>query len=376
MVWGIGMVKNLLICLVVVLMIVGQTACQNNNGFINRPHRTLAKQHEVSLKKIVQKGNNEQERIKDYLTRMHLNGSVTVIKNHKLVFNKGMGYANFKNHILNQPYTTYPIGSISKAFVAVCILQLQEKGMLSIEDPLSKYIPGFPNGQEIKLVHLLSHTSGIQKPLWKVWDTKPVDMINEAERRPLLFMPGTRWNYKDINYLILGYIVEKVSGTTLHEYIQHHIFAPAGMKSSGFITRENLFPFTSTGYLKIGQHLHSIKKLNPYPLFGCGDIFTTALDLSRFDEALFGGKLISRNRLKEMLRPRSISKYGLGLYNYGNSILSRGVLLGWESLHVYYNDKTQITILLNIHSKRTKIKAIANDIHTIIKLGESHNLEM
>jgi CubicO group peptidase (beta-lactamase class C family) len=78
---------------------------------------------------------------------MHLNGSVTVIKNHKLVFNKGMGYANFKNHILNQPYTTYPIGSISKAFVAVCILQLQEKGMLSIEDPLSKYIPGFPNGQ-------------------------------------------------------------------------------------------------------------------------------------------------------------------------------------------------------------------------------------
>ncbi|MDR6999523.1 serine hydrolase domain-containing protein [Neobacillus niacini] len=368
--------KNLLICLFIILMILGQTACQSMIGIHNHDHQTLAKQHEAKLKEIVQKGKTTQQRISDYLRYKHINGSVAVLKNHKLVYNKGIGYANFKAHILNQPYTSYPIGSITKAFVATSIIQLQEKGMLSIEDPLSKYIPDFPNGREIKLVHLLSHTSGIQKPLWQIWDTRPVDIINEAAKRPLLFYPGTEWDYKDINYLILGYILEKVSGTTLNEYIQKNIFVPAGMKNSGFITEENPFPSTSTGYLKISRHLHPIKKLNPYPLFSCGDIYTTALDLSRFDEALFGGKLISRTSLKEMLRPRSISKYGFGLYHYPDSIFSRGVLLGWESFHVYYKDKTQITILLNIHSKKTKIKAIANDIHTIIKLGKSHHLGM
>ncbi|OIK16424.1 hypothetical protein BIV60_05275 [Bacillus sp. MUM 116] len=369
------MLKNLLIGLFIVLMVFGQTACQSDNGLNISNHRVLVEKHEASLKKIVLKGKTPQQRIKEYLKYKHINGSVVVFKNHKLIINEGFGYANFKAHKLNQPSTTYPIGSITKAFVATSIMQLQQKGKLSIQDPLSKYIPNFPNGREIKLVHLLSHTSGIQKPRLQIWDTTPKDIIKEVEKRPLKFHPGARWDYEDINYFILGYILEKVTGTTLHEYIQKNIFVPAGMKNSGFITSENRFPASSTGYLKLGQHMQSIKTLNPYVLFGNGDIYTTALDLSRFDQAFFGGKLVSKKTLKEMLRPRSISKYGLGFYNYGNSIFSRGVLSGWESIHVYYKDKTQITILLNIHSKKTKIKTIVNDIYTIMNLKQSSNLK-
>jgi CubicO group peptidase (beta-lactamase class C family) len=305
-----------------------------------------------------------RQKIENYLITNHLSGSIAVVKNNKKVFTEGIGYSNIFNRTLNSPSTTYPIGSITKTIVAVCILQLQESGKLTIHDPVSKYVTNLP--KKVKIVHLLNHTSGIQPPIWHIGDKEPKDIIKKAGKRASKFPPGTKWDYNDINYLILGHIVEKVSGSTLQEYIEKNIFKKASMVNAGFITSENPAPFTSNGYIKIAERFINSSKLNTYLLFGCGNIYATALDLCLFDEALMSGKLISYQSLKEMVAPGSKSGYGLGLYHTGDRIYSRGVVGGWESLHVYYKDKTSIVVLLNIRDKQNDIKNIANDIYNIL----------
>lgn len=299
------------------------------------------------------------QKIREYLASNHVSGSISVVKNGMTLFSEGAGYSDISEQTLNRPTTTYPIGSITKTMVAVCILQLQEKGKLRIQDPVSKYVPSLP--KDVKIIHLLNHTSGIRAPIWHAGDQKPKDIIKKAAVK---FPAGTKWDYNDINYIVLGYIVEQVTGGTLHDYIEKNIFEKASMVNAGFI---NSGTISSKGYFKVaGQFLNS-SKLNPSLLFGCGDIYATAQDISLFDEALMTGKLLNNPSVKEMVTPGPKSSYGLGVYHKDDRIYSRGVVGGWESLHVYYKDKTSIVVLLNVRDKQGDIKNIADDIYRIVK---------
>ncbi|MDP4169907.1 MAG: serine hydrolase domain-containing protein [Bacillota bacterium] len=311
--------------------------------------------------------NSLQDKIKKFLLSNKVNGSVVVIRDKKTILDEGFGYSSIEKKIFNQAQTTYPIASITKTFVATSVMQLQEKGKLNINDPLSKYIPDFPNGNKIKLIYLLSHRSGIQKPKWHKGDTTPEALVKEIEKRPLLFQPGTQWDYKDANYMILGYILEKVTGTSLHDYIQKNIFNKAGMKHSGFITRQYPKLYTSTGYILDPVRMYPLGISNPYMLYGCGDIYTTAHDLSLYDQTLMKGDLVSMKSLEEIEKPLSSSHYGLGLYNNGSVISSRGVLGGWESLHLYFKDKTSIVLLLNERHKKSDIYKISDEILHLVR---------
>jgi CubicO group peptidase (beta-lactamase class C family) len=245
-------------------------------------------------------------------------------------------------------------------------MQLQDKGLLSIQDPVSKYIPDFPNGNHIKLVHLLNHTSGIKVPLQRFTARTPEGLIKEMKNYRVKFPAGSKWNYRDENYVVLGYILEKVTGTTLHKYIQKNIFAKAGMKHSGFIAKKNVDVSASTGYVKNKFQLLSAKKVPHASLFGYADIYSTAHDICLYDTSLMNGKLVSRKSLKEILKPGSISNYGLGLYNFGYAVYSRGVIGGWEALHVYYQDHTSIALLLNVRDKNKDIHQISKDLFKIL----------
>lgn len=302
-----------------------------------------------------------QQKIREYLIFNHVNGSVAAVKNNKEIFSEGVGFSDISNRTVNRPTTTYPIASITKTIVAVCILQLQEKGKLRIEDQVSKYVPDLP--KNVKIIHLLNHTSGIQTPIWHPGDRNPKDIIKEASERGSKFSPGTKWDYNDINYIALGYIVERVSGVPLHEYIERNIFKKAAMVHAGFINFEKP---SSKGYIKIADRLIPFSKLNPSLLFGCGDIEATAEDLIRFDDMLMNGKLISNQSLKEMVTAGPKSRYGLGLYSTGDRVYSRGVVGGWESFHAYYKDKTSIVILLNVRDKQCDIKKVAAGIYRIV----------
>ncbi|MEO2077586.1 MAG: serine hydrolase domain-containing protein [Bacillus sp. (in: firmicutes)] len=329
-----------------------------------KPSHNVSAQNNTSIIP-ASKENQIQKKISGYLKSNHISGSIAVVKNKKKIFTGGIGYSDVSNHTLNSPSTTYPIGSITKTMVAVCILQLQEKGRLSIQDSASKYVSGIP--KNVKIIHLLNHTSGIRSPISLGGDKSPKEIIKIAVNRSSKFPPGTRWDYNDINYIILGHIVEQVSEFPLHEYIKKNIFKKASMVNAGFITSEKTVSFSSKGYIKMASHYIPASKLNPSLLFGCGDIYATALDVSRFDEALMSGKLISKKSLKEMVSRRTISNYGLGLYHKDDRVYSRGVVGGWESLHVYYDDKTSIVILLNVRNKQCDIKKVATDIYSIMK---------
>lgn len=312
--------------------------------------------------------NGIQQAIRDYLISHHVNGSIAVVKQNKILFQEGVGFANRNRQIANKPTTAHPIASITKLMVATGIMQLQDQGKLTIQDAVASYIPNFPNGKTIKLIHLLNHTSGIQAPLWSSRNKKPADIVKRINRTSIKFPAGTQWDYNDINYLVLGFIVEKVSGEPLHDYIQKNIFKKASMGHSGFITDEQ--PVYSSGYIMLGNQLIPAKPLNTDMLYGCGDIYSTVLDLCLFDEALMSGKLVSKQSLKEMLTPGPKSNYGLGLYVTGSKVYSRGVIGGWESLHVYFKNKTSIAILLNVRDKRIDIHQLANDIYKM--MNERH----
>ncbi|MGG3466164.1 serine hydrolase domain-containing protein [Neobacillus pocheonensis] len=338
--------------LIAMLFSFGLSGCVNSNAPL---HHVSAQYTFASREKQI------QQKIREYLISNHVNGSVAAVKNNKEIFSEGVGFSDLSKRTLNSPTTTFPIASITKTIVAVCILQLQEKGKLRIDDPVSKYLPDFP--KNVKIVHLLNHTSGIQPPIWHPGDRKPKDIIKEASERGSKFSPGTKWDYNDINYMVLGYIVERESGVPLHEYIERNIFKKAAMVHAGFISSEKP---SSEGYIKIADRLIQFSKLNRYLLFGCGDIEATAEDLIRFDDALMSGKLISHQSLKELVTAGPKSKYGLGLYSTGDRVYSRGVVGGWESFHVYYKDRTSIVILLNVRDKQCDIKKAAAGIYQII----------
>ncbi|WP_066065682.1 serine hydrolase domain-containing protein [Neobacillus soli] len=341
---------------------IGTAGCQSNRNIL-KPKHVVSAHYEGN-----QKGYSTHEKIRNYLLSHHVNGSIAVVKQNEIIFQEGIGFANRKQRITNQSSTAHPIASITKLIVATGIMQLQDQGKLTIQDSLSTYIPGFPNGKNIKLIHLLNHTSGIQTPRWHLSGKKPIEIVKKIKRKSIGFPAGTQWDYNDINYLLLGHIVEIVSGVPLHDYIKKHIFNKASMGHSGFITDEKAV--FSKGYVKIGDQLLPAKQLNTDSLFGCGDIYSTVHDLCLFDEALMSGKLVSNQSLKEMLTPGPKSTYGLGLYVSDGLVYSRGVVGGWESLHVYFKNKTAIAILLNVRDKGIDIHQVSMDVYQM--LNEKH----
>ncbi|MFF2446857.1 serine hydrolase domain-containing protein [Neobacillus sp. NPDC058068] len=340
-------------------------------GFLKNPY-LLKPEHNVSAHfETKQNETNLQRKLRNYLIANHLNGSFAIVKENQIILHEGAGFANFQQQIANQPATAHPIASITKLIVAASIMQLEDKQKLSIQDAVAAYIPDFPNGKKIKIIHLLNHTSGIDTPRWHTGNKKPAEIVKKIASKPIRFPAGTQWDYNDINYLVLGLIVEKVSGLPLHEYIRKNIFTKASMRQSGFITEEQAAAHYSTGYLKLGTQLIPAKPLKTNVLFGCGDIYSTVLDLCLFDEALMNGTLVSKHSLTKMLTAGPKSKYGLGLYVTNDKVYSRGVVGGWESLHVYFKNKTAMAILLNVRDSKIDIHQVSNDLYKMISEAPS-----
>jgi CubicO group peptidase (beta-lactamase class C family) len=361
-------VKCITASLMVILLAIIPAGCQIHQEKLN--HNVSAE----SKRAFKRDHSTIRSKIRDYLQSNNINGSIAVVKDGNILFEEGIGFANFNKRLLNKAATTYPIGSITKSIVAVCVIQLQEKGKLNVQDSIARYIPDFPNGRQIKLIHLLNHTSGVKTPLILKQDAKPLDIMQKIAEDEVKFPAGAKWDYNDINYIILGYIVEKVAGMPLHDYIQKNIFDIAMMRHSGFMTQKNPAPYGSVGYVRAGNQIILAKPLNVALLFGCGDIYSTVLDLCLFDQALMAGKLITTQSVEKMLTPGSKSSYGLGVYNKGDRFYSRGVLSGWESIHAYYQDKTAVAILLNVRDKKMDIHQIASDLYQLTanssKIGE------
>ncbi|MBO1581124.1 serine hydrolase [Bacillus sp. XF8] len=310
---------------------------------------------------------NENAELDEYLKSKSFSGTAVVVKNGKVLLNKGYGLANREKNIPNNSETTFYIGSISKAFVATAIMQLKDQNKIQTEDTIAKYIPDFPRGSEVKLVHLLTHTSGIPEYEAGADDISHEELLKRIGQQKRLFNPGEKWKYSDSNYSILGYIVEKVSGQPLEEYIKQHIFDVVGMKNSGFGTELEKTKYPSTGYKIVNNNMTVPAIPSMSQLYGNGDIYTSANDLYLFNEALFSGKLISKESYDQMFTAFK-KDYGFGWYVNPGSYSNHGVMPGWNCLNGFSRSGNVYVILLsNIQNNIKSFGTINNDIYTMLQ---------
>ena len=248
-------------------------------------------------------------------------GSVLVAKGGQVVFEKGYGFASVELNVPNTPATKFRLGSITKQFTATAIMQLQEQGKLNVSDPLCKFIDDCPEAwKPVTVHHLLTHTSGIpsytsmpdfQQPKFKRVPLKPLDIAFLTKDKPLEFQPGEKWNYDNTGYVLLGYIVEKVSGEKYADYLRKHIFAPLDMNDSGYDDTRTLLPNRAAGYSRGPDGLRNADFLDMSLPHAAGSLYSTARDLYRWDRALYTEKVLSKKSLAVMFTPVK-NDYGYG----------------------------------------------------------------
>ncbi|MBN2254888.1 MAG: beta-lactamase family protein, partial [Deltaproteobacteria bacterium] len=216
-------------------------------------------------------------------------GAVLVARGDTILLSKGYGTAQYEFSVPVTPNTLFPIGSNTKQFTAAAILKLQEQGRLNINDPVTKYVPDTPYWKDIRIHHLLNHTSGIPSEGAYV-TTDPVDFtLPELMKRitalPLSFEPGKGKTYSNNGYITLSYIIEKASGLSYEEYLRENIFLPLGMTATGQDNRRDVFANRASGYTTMAEkHIH-YEPQNTHNRFGAGALHSTTGDIFRWMRA-------------------------------------------------------------------------------------------
>jgi CubicO group peptidase (beta-lactamase class C family) len=198
--------------------------------------------------------------VKPYLEMGGFSGSILIAKGGKILLKKGYGMANYELGVPNTPDTKFHIASVSKPFTAAAVMLLQERGLLSVSDPLTKFISDYPKGDKITVHHLLTHTSGIPNVNnYPDYDAKskfpqtPASLVEMFKNKPLIMQPGDQYNYSNSNYNLLAYIIEKVSGKSYGEFLKENIFQPLAMKDTGHDGQaETLLKNRASGYVPVG----------------------------------------------------------------------------------------------------------------------------
>jgi CubicO group peptidase (beta-lactamase class C family) len=285
-------------------------------------------------------------------------GSILVAREGRILLNKGYGSANLEWNIPDAPSTKFRLGSVSKQFIAAGILLLEERGRLRIDDPISKYLPDTPAAWDrITIFNLLTHTSGIPNNTsfpdyqWKsALPTTPDQLVARFRGKPLDFQPGEQWSYSNSGYDLLGYLLEKISGQSYGDFLHKNLFEPLGMRSTGADSQSMIILRRASGYTA-GRHgpvnAEYIDMTNGY---ASGGLYSTTEDLLRWEQALFGGKVLSAASFKKMTTAFK-SDYALGLLvqhvNNRTLFSHDGKINGFNTDMLYYPDDNLTVIVLS-----------------------------
>ena len=333
-------------------------------------------------------GNQDITRkIDDYMDTLvkagWFNGSILIARNGKVVADKGYGMANFELDVPNTPQTKFRLGSITKPITAMAIMLLQERGKLSDQDSICKYLPECPAAWEaITLRHLLSHTSGLAKH-----DTAGVylrtammpmtlpQLIDSFKNKPADFKPGEKMDYNNNGYILLGYVIEKVSGQSYEAFVTDNIFRPLKMMDSGYDNHDPIIKNRAAGYRRDGTTLLNAAYIDQSQPFSAGALYSTTEDLLRLDQALYENKFLSQKSLDAMFTP-VVGNYGYGWFvnkQFNRLTISHpgGVPGSAAMITRYPEEKLLIVVLSNLQDSR--IIRASNDLGAIV-LGEKYDL--
>jgi D-alanyl-D-alanine carboxypeptidase len=253
-------------------------------------------------------------------------GAVLVAKNGQPIYSAAFGLADREKKIPNKLDTRFRIGSMNKMFTATAILQLAQAGKLQLTDPLGKYLIDYPNknvASKVTIHHLLTHTGGTGDFFGPQFDAHRLqlralkDYVTLYGKRDLAFEPGSRWEYSNYGFLLLGLIVEKVSGQDYYDYVRDHVYKPAGMNSTGSLPENEVVPDRSIGYTKDGGSTwHPNTDTLPPRATSAGGGYSTVEDLLRFANALNGHKLLDEH-YTDLLTTGKVEAGNGGKYAYG-----------------------------------------------------------
>lgn len=328
--------------------------------------------------------------LKNYMMALeekeNFHGSVLVAKKDRVLLNEGYGYADFTQNTLNKPGTSFAIGSVTKQFTAMAIMQLVEKNLINLEDKVSKYIPKLAQGELITVENLLTHTSGLVNytELYEFFtmdpeDLIPMDMVDLIKDMPLEYTPGDGFKYSNTNYLLLGMIVENVSSMSLENYLDKNIFAPLKMKSTGTAYIDNKIQDATayTGYLEVTPIDDSITLRKAY---GAGNLYSTVEDLYRWDRALNTEEIVKNETLDKIfngyVEVTDTVSYGYGWMledtEKGKEIYHGGNTLGFTSNIARYIDE-DLSVIVLTNNGYYDVESITKDLSSIV-LKKEYNM--
>lgn len=291
--------------------------------------------------------------------------AVIVRKDGRTILRKGYGLADLELGVPVAPDMIFRLGSITKQFTAVSILMLAQEGKLGLQDEITRFLPDYPTrGKRITVEHLLTHTSGIQSytdmaewlPLWRK-DFTVKELIDLFKDKPMQFEPGRSWAYNNSGYILLGAIIEKVSGRTYEQFVDERIFKPLGMKSSSYDHTERVLPRRVRGYQADKDAFLNAPYLSMTQPYAAGSLLSTVDDLARWSEAVFAGKLVGKDWLVKAFAPFKLANGESSGYGYGwfiadfaghRSIEHGGGINGFTSYEMTFpEDGIFIAILTN-----------------------------
>ena len=254
------------------------------------------------------------------------NGSVLVSDQGKVIYKKGFGMANMEWDIPNQPNTKHRLGSITKQFTAMLILQLVAEGKLDLQAPITTYLPDYPkaSGDIITSHHLLTHTSGIPNytsfPKFREDESRnpytPEAFVKKFDEKALDFTPGEKFSYSNSGYFLLGVIAEKLSGKSYEKLLHEKIFTPLKMNNTGYDNHGDILKNRATGYRKQGKDYRNSAYLDMTIPYAAGSMYSTVEDLYLWDQALYTTTLLPKKYMSMYFEPY-IPAFGSAQYAYG-----------------------------------------------------------
>jgi len=318
-----------------------------------------------------------------YVAGNNFSGSVLIAQHGRILLRQGYGLANRELDVPNTPATCFQIASISKPFTAAGVLLLVEQGKVALTDPVAKFVPDFPHGNEITVEHLLTHTSGIPDinglPAYGELSRSPqtpASLIAAFRNAPLDFAPGTKYAYSNSNYNLLARIIEIVSGLDYGTYMRERVFSPLGLKATDHpANAADLLPDRAAGYAPRGATgIENAPYLDWTAKTGNGSLHSTVDDLYAFHNAMVADKLLSRATREKIWTPGTGNRFGWFVrQRNGRLVIStNGSSPGFTTVMDYYPAEDLTVIVLgNVY-----IGAIQSPIATdlaALALGEKRD---
>lgn len=309
--------------------------------------------------------------------------AVLIAKKGEVLFEKGYGTANLELNVPIKSEMVFRVGSITKQFTAIAILQLVEKGQIALTDSIQKFIKGFRfKGKTITIENLLTHTSGIRGyeqidakiPNAIRVDFSPKMVIDSLAKLSLEFEPSTKYNYSNSNYFLLGYIIEQVSGKSYQQYLNENILVPAGLSSTFYDKQTQIIPNRVSGYsLSDGKYLNA-DYISMTLVYSAGALVSNVSDLFKWHKALYEGKILKKETFLKAIQPYQLADgkqidYGYGFFikkeNGVSSVGHGGAIDGFRAIEMYYPEQ-DIFITLLCNSEQDNFEQLFQSITDIV----------